>query len=62
MLDGDKVYTLAGTEPGVASAIGDSRRSGLGEVSSIAFDAEGNLLIADGRSNKLRRLWLKFGL
>ncbi|MNU09411.1 hypothetical protein D3C72_2559570 [compost metagenome] len=62
MFDGQKVYTLAGTEPGVASAIGDSRRAGLGEVASIAFDKDGNLLIADGRSNKLRRLWLKFGL
>ncbi|HEY9897870.1 MAG TPA: hypothetical protein V6D00_01700 [Pantanalinema sp.] len=62
MFDGTKVYTLAGTEPGVASAVGDSRRSGLGEVASIAFDKDGNLLIADGRSNKLRRLWLKFGL
>ncbi len=62
MFDGVKVYTLAGTDPGVPSAIGDSRRAGLGEVASIAFDADGNLLIADGRSNKLRRLWLKFGL
>ncbi|MNX47156.1 NHL repeat protein [compost metagenome] len=62
MFDGQKVYTLAGTEPGVASAIGDSRRAGLGEVASIAFDKDGNLLIADGRSNKLRRLWLTFGL
>lgn len=62
MFDGSKVYTLAGTNPGVPSAIGDSRRSGLGEVTGIAFDKDGNLLIADGRSNKLRRLWLKFGL
>lgn len=62
MFDGEKVYTLAGTEAGAPSAIGDSRRAGLGEVASIAFDAEGNLLIADGRSNKLRRLWLKFGI
>ncbi len=62
MFDGQKVYTLAGADPGVPSAIGDSRRSGLGEVAGLAFDTEGNLLIADGRSNKLRRLWLKFGL
>lgn len=62
MYDGTKVYTLAGTEAGAPSAIGDSRRAGLGEVASIAFDPDGNLLIADGRSSKLRRLWLKFGL
>ncbi|MNR75370.1 NHL repeat protein [compost metagenome] len=62
MFDGQKVYTLAGTDPGIPGAIGDSRRAGLGEVASLAFDAEGNLLIADGRSNKLKRLWLKFGL
>ena len=62
MFDGEKVYTLAGTIPSVPSAIGDSRRSGLGEVTGIALDKDGNLLIADGRSNKLRRLWLKFGL
>lgn len=62
MFDGAKVYTLAGTEAGAPSAIGDSRRAGLGEVAGIAFDPDGNLLIADGRSSKLRRLWLKFGL
>lgn len=55
------VRTVAGTGAGVASGVGDSRRIGLGEVSSIAFDQDGNLLIADARSPKLRRLRVPFG-
>lgn len=58
MMVGDRVYTVAGTEAGAPEVSGDSRRAGLGEVWGMAFDADGNLLIADGRSNKLRRLWL----
>lgn len=61
MLEAGKVKTIAGTSAGVSSGIGDSRRMGLGEVSSIAFDHQGNLLIADTRSHKLRRLRLPFG-
>lgn len=62
MFDGTKVYTLAGTEAGAPSVIGDSRRSGLGEIASLSFDSNGDLLLADARSNKLRRLRLQFGL
>lgn len=62
MFDGTKVYTLAGTDPGAPLISGDSRRSGLGEISSLAFDSNGDLLLADARSNKLRRLRLQFGL
>ncbi|MNY48044.1 hypothetical protein D3C86_1833490 [compost metagenome] len=43
---------------GASEVNGDSRRAGLGEIWSMALDADGNLVIADGRSNKLRRLWL----
>jgi DNA-binding beta-propeller fold protein YncE len=58
MLKNGKVYTLAGTVAGAPEVNGDSRRAGLGEIWSMALDSEGNLVIADGRSNKLRRLWL----
>ncbi len=58
MLKNGKVYTLAGTVAGATEVNGDSRRAGLGEIWSMALDADGNLVIADGRSNKLRRLWL----
>ncbi|HEY9854249.1 MAG TPA: hypothetical protein V6D05_00840 [Stenomitos sp.] len=59
----DRVYTIAGAGAGVPSVTGDSRRSGLGEVYSIAFDAQQQtLLIADSRNYKLRRVHLPFGL
>lgn len=62
MFDGTRVYTVAGTVAGAPMVTGDSRRSGLGEVASIALDASGNVLVADMRSNRLRRLRLPFGL
>lgn len=61
MLEDGKVKTIAGSAAGGSFGTGDSRRTELGEVSGLAFDAQGNLLIADTRSNRLRRLRLPFG-
>ena len=59
----NRVYTIAGTDdPNALPVTGDSRRCGLGEVSSITVDASGSLIIADVRSNLLHRIRLPFGL
>lgn len=61
LLNGERVFTVAGVGPGGKGGVGDSRRIGMGQVNGLAFDGTGNLLIAEAKSHRLRRLRLEFG-
>lgn len=55
-----KLYTLAGG--GTDTGDGDARLLSLDEPHDLAFDADGNLLLADARAEKLRKFYTRFGL
>ncbi|MBM3274608.1 MAG: hypothetical protein FJZ00_05625 [Candidatus Sericytochromatia bacterium] len=68
-----KVWTLAGIPPKTndrceaiglpppfANEDGEARKVALGETQGMSFDPEGNLILSDVRTNRVRKIWTSF--
>ncbi len=61
--DSGRLYTLAGTgEPGFTGDGGPARAACFQEPAGIAFDADGNLYVADSENDRVRRVAAAGGL
>lgn len=48
------------TPPLFASGDGEANNVVIGEVQGMAMDPQGNLILSDARSNRVRKLWLSY--
>ena len=49
-----------GLPPPFSNEDGEAKAVALGEVSGMALDPDGNLILSDVRSNRVRKIWTSF--
>ncbi len=59
-LPDDDACNAAGGPSLFARGDGEARAVSLGQPSYLAFDPDGNLLVTDSTSNRLRKVWTSF--